>query len=140
MIGFDGLFWESAVLRSDQKMGRTCGVQSVDWFFSIMRCPGKNLVLRKEGAAVRVLTWWDLVRISWILVRICPEQAHDCSYLIVIDDSKTLRLVELHQDLLAGELGVKSVRWETTNAYQMRSVLLEQGGINLLVQVVVPWD
>ncbi|WZY87188.1 hypothetical protein YC2023_033572 [Brassica napus] len=77
-------------------------------------------MLRKEGVAVRVLTWWDLVRISWILVRICPEQAHGCSYLIVIDDSKVCRLpgkgmewfhgrtfilFELYKDLLAGELG-----------------------------------
>ncbi|KAG2251024.1 hypothetical protein Bca4012_098480 [Brassica carinata] len=76
-------------------------------------------MLRKEGVAVRVLTWWDLVRISWILVRIWPEQAHDCSYLIVIDDSRvcrlpgkglewfhgrTFRLFELYKDPLSGEL------------------------------------
>ncbi|KAF3557038.1 hypothetical protein F2Q69_00014966 [Brassica cretica] len=52
-------------------------------------------MLRKEGVAVRVLTWWDLVRISWILVRIWPEQAHDCSYLIVIDDSKRRSVSDL---------------------------------------------
>ncbi|XP_009115805.2 uncharacterized protein LOC103841044 isoform X1 [Brassica rapa] len=28
MIGFDGFPWDSLVLRSDQKMGRTCGAQS----------------------------------------------------------------------------------------------------------------
>ncbi|KAF2588553.1 hypothetical protein F2Q70_00041082 [Brassica cretica] len=92
---------------------RFCGNKRID-FEGIMIG-----MLRKEGVAVRVLTWWDLVRISWILVRIWPEQAHDCSYLIVIDDSKvcrlpgkglewfhgrTFRLFELYKDLLSGEL------------------------------------
>lgn len=50
-------------------------------------------MLRKEVEVVIFFTWWDLVRISWILVRICPEQEHDYSHLIVINDSKVCRLL-----------------------------------------------
>ncbi|KAH0873205.1 LOW QUALITY PROTEIN: hypothetical protein HID58_070567 [Brassica napus] len=150
MFGFNGFVGESSVLRSDHKMGRTCEARS----FSYTR------MLRKEVEVVIFFTWWDLVRISWILVRICPEQEHDYSHLIVINDSKapgkgTLRLFELYHDLLDGELGglisfnrsvaflfgifqldcdVDLIKLSASGGNRkMRSMLLKQGGINLLI-------
>ncbi|KAG5410962.1 hypothetical protein IGI04_007281, partial [Brassica rapa subsp. trilocularis] len=78
-------------------------------------------MLRKEGVAVRVLTWWDLVRISWILVRICPEQAHGCSYLIVIDDSKLDCDLDLIKLSVSG--GNRQMRTRCVQCYRSNEVL-----------------
>ncbi|KAF3518315.1 hypothetical protein DY000_02059804 [Brassica cretica] len=72
-------------------------------------------MLRKEVEVVIFFTWWDLVRISWILVRICPEQEHDYSHLIVINDSKLDCDVDLIKLSASG------------GNRKMRSMLLKQG-------------